>query len=767
MQKNDSRKTLRSLFCDEKYDYIFIPRIQRDYAQGRNNEEARVIRENILDDVASGKVLSWGIIFGVSDNKSLEDGSVKKCFIPIDGQQRLTTLFLLYLYAAKRHNFDIEYIKNFNYETRNASRDFIEVLVENWNGENHASSLKDHIINQGWFLNYWILDPTVDAILNMLNSIDKRFSKNKDVFENLERISFEFLDLKSLELNETLYLKMNSRGRKLSQFDKIKSEIDKIISKCQVNANECDFHLYSDSHLITISQFADKWRYCIDRKWSDIFWDKTIHNFDRAFIAFLVNYLIASAGKDYKYANKLLDIDFKDSSFFLPWKYLNGYLMEEENCNFFLKNIASILNKVLYNFNKSEVVKELIRQPLNYTERAIQYGLLSFNGKDFASKAFNEWERFVLNYAKNTVDDKETFFAFAKRIKEEYSFHSNDILIYLSGKYNRDNYERDQLNEEYFKAFVILNGGELERTIRNSERHPLLNGRIRPLLVEDNHYNIDNFIIIWNRFIEWFGEDGKALKYVENDSESLTRRVTFATAFTKSLTRWNQLFEGIRCLDFSGGVLKEKLSRERFEPIFRRCLLSNDLTNLDELPWFNANETEGIQTKASLLQNGVIEGILSKREGEYLRFSWYHNCSCFFPHNGRINESRIGFDRISNDSWWTRNRNNVLKELMDGNFLVLEDYVSADHSVALWWGSDIRFINQHFPNILLMWDAYYNIGIVNQNKTWVKRKFKKEGQGENYLFNAVGKNAAQIEKEINLLLSEYNHEIIVDENSAH
>ena len=58
MAQNDSRKTLQILFEEEKYEYIYIPRIQRDYAQGRIDGEATVIRDNILDDVASRKPLS-------------------------------------------------------------------------------------------------------------------------------------------------------------------------------------------------------------------------------------------------------------------------------------------------------------------------------------------------------------------------------------------------------------------------------------------------------------------------------------------------------------------------------------------------------------------------------------------------------------------------------------------------------------------------------------------------------------------------------------
>lgn len=756
MSQNNSTKTLSSLFRDDCYDYIYIPRIQRDYAQGRNDEEAKVIRDNILDDVSTGRPLSWGIVFGVSEDKMIEDGTNKKCFIPIDGQQRLTTLYLLNLYGAKRHKIDFDYLQNFNYETRNASKDFIEGLVKNWHGDKNGLSLKEHIINQGWFLNYWLLDPTVDAVLNMLTSIDNRFANRKDVFENLDRISFEFLDLKSLDLNETLYLKMNSRGRKLSQFDKIKSEIDKLLSKVNVGIASCNFDLYLDSHLNSLDCFQDRWRYCIDRKWSDLFWDKTTHTFDTRFLAFIVNYLAAIAGKDYEYVDNLLNINFEDPNFFLPWKYLSTFLNTDNNADIYLKNISSILNKLVYNVEHSHIVHDLIKLPNSYQERARLFGLLSFLGNDYNTDAFKEWERFVYNYAVNTVEDKETFYAFAKRIKEEFSSHSMNILSYLSSKYDTNKYDREQLNEEYFKATIIINGGELEREIRLAERHPLLNGRIRPLIVDNNHYDSTSFIKIWKNFLEWFGLDGKMLQFKEGDTVSLSRRTVFATAFTKSITQMNQLFADNKCLDFSGNALKEKLKMQRFEPIFRRCLLCEDLNGIGELCWSNSEEIEGIQTKSTLLQNGVIEGILKHKGGEELRFRWYHNCSCFYPNNGRTNDWRIGFDRINEDPGWTRNRNHVLKFLEKRIYEIKETRVSNDNSIALWWGSDIMFINLNFPDIYLMWDAYYNIGIIHKNnRMWVKRQIRKEGQNENYLFRAVEKNTEQIEQEINRLISEY------------
>lgn len=482
----------------------------------------------------------------------------------------------------------------------------------------------------------------------------------------------------------------------------------------------------------------------------------------------MVNYLIAVAGKDYEYADNLLNVDFNDPSFFLPWKYLSAYFNADDNSVKYLQNISSILNKLLHNVDRSDIVKILIKFPNNYPERARIFGLLCFIGSDYKSDAFKEWDRFVYNYAVNTVKDKETFFAFAKKIKEEFSIHSMGILSYLAGKYDESKYEREQLNEEYFKAKIILDGGELAHQIRSAEKHPILNGRLRPLISDSNHYDSDSFIKIWMNFVEWFGIDGKKLQFKENDSVSLLQRTIFATAFTKSITQMNQLFSDNKCLDFAGNTLKEKIQRQRFEPIFRRCLLCENLDTIEELRWSNSEDTEGIQTKATLLQNGVIEGILKYKGGEDLRFRWYHNCSCFYPNNGRTNDWRIGFDRISDDAGWTRNRNHVLDFLEKRGYEIKETRVSNDNSVSLWWGSDIMFINLNFPDVYLMWDAYYNIGLIHEkNRTWIKRKIRKENQNENYLFRAVAKDAEQIESELNNLILEYIKEYSYEDQNGY
>ena len=84
----------------EKYK-VKVPIIQRDYAQGRVKNV--VICENFLravkDSIINDKTINLDFIYG-----NVED----EVFLPLDGQQRLTTLFLLHWYACIKESKDIK-----------------------------------------------------------------------------------------------------------------------------------------------------------------------------------------------------------------------------------------------------------------------------------------------------------------------------------------------------------------------------------------------------------------------------------------------------------------------------------------------------------------------------------------------------------------------------------------------------------------------------------------------------------------------------------
>ena len=122
---------------------IKIPIIQRDYVQGREN--AKSIRENFLknlfDVISKNKSLNLDFIYGTIKDNYL---------IPLDGQQRLTTIFLLHYYLALKEKKLDDNLKNklkkFTYETRISSREFCKLLIENnitSNDKNISQTIKN------------------------------------------------------------------------------------------------------------------------------------------------------------------------------------------------------------------------------------------------------------------------------------------------------------------------------------------------------------------------------------------------------------------------------------------------------------------------------------------------------------------------------------------------------------------------------------------------------------------------------------------------
>ncbi|EAL5223198.1 DUF262 domain-containing protein, partial [Campylobacter coli] len=148
----------------EEYQ-IKIPIIQRDYAQGRI--EASIIRDKFLDN----------ILVHLNNNKEMcldfIYGSVKNdVFLPLDGQQRLTTIFLLYWYSGKKEDKEIDFLKKFTYETRASSREFCQKLIqEEFNTFEDSDKLSEKIKNSSWFLYFWDNDPTIKSMLAMIDDI--------------------------------------------------------------------------------------------------------------------------------------------------------------------------------------------------------------------------------------------------------------------------------------------------------------------------------------------------------------------------------------------------------------------------------------------------------------------------------------------------------------------------------------------------------------------------------------------------------------------
>ena len=76
---------------------IAIPLIQRDYAQGRMDGDVNRVRNRFLSalhDAITDKPITLDFVYGDIDEKGV--------MTPLDGQQRLTTLFLLHWRSEER-----------------------------------------------------------------------------------------------------------------------------------------------------------------------------------------------------------------------------------------------------------------------------------------------------------------------------------------------------------------------------------------------------------------------------------------------------------------------------------------------------------------------------------------------------------------------------------------------------------------------------------------------------------------------------------------
>lgn len=261
---------------------VKIPLIQRDYAQGRESEiDLRNSFINKIKEIFNEEVekLNLDFVYGYTEknNQSKED------FIPLDGQQRLTTLWLLHWYFASKEgiltkedtiNGIRQVLLNFTYETRISSKRFCENLVNNpiQNLES-IELLKDEIIDSSWFMSSWEYDPTIIAMLNMLETIHKTLADCKNVWDKLtieNLITFDYIDIKSDEfkLTDELYIKMNSRGKPLTPFENFKAIFSQLLNDKTTDY----FQLKRDYGGQQIS-YQQYFAFNIDGNWVDLFWN--------------------------------------------------------------------------------------------------------------------------------------------------------------------------------------------------------------------------------------------------------------------------------------------------------------------------------------------------------------------------------------------------------------------------------------------------------------------------------------------------------------
>lgn len=499
---------------------IEVPLIQRDYAQGRDAHKD--VREDFLGALHDAllrlvgeqgeqrRPLNLDFVYG-----SIEQTDGASRFLPLDGQQRLTTLFLLHWYLAWRDGrlrdfqdmVKAEQGSRFTYGVRPSSTEFFDALVqfdpEEDREDREAIPVKEipgvrHLLeDQPWFFLHWRSDPTIQAVLTMLDAIHGRFRDTPDtpdlyaqlVDEEPPAITFNLLPLDHFGLTDDLYIKMNARGKPLTAFETFKARFEELLQTLFPGDQR---ELGGDQ--LSVAMFFER---RIDTQWTDFFWHYQRPTFDEAAMNLVWALIRVSLDpKSEKFAadttalgEKTLGAGFTlfhDRKWLTPL-FANQLINLLEAWSKNRGELKSQLPNPDY-FDEAAFFKKAIKTPwaLTYLE-LVQFAAFVFYLTKYQDAVkqdrFQEWMRVVTNLVSNSDIERPEEFKRCLMGLQKLVPHEQAILPRLAKWENEPlGFSPQQVREEALKATLILKGDDWRARIDAAERHGYFRGQIEFLL---------------------------------------------------------------------------------------------------------------------------------------------------------------------------------------------------------------------------------------------------------------------------------------------
>lgn len=474
-----SEKALDTLFeLLDKYQ-VEVPIVQRDYAQGRQDTHANNVRSNLLNDMRTAILgeappLDLNFVYGKADGEK---------FIPIDGQQRLTTLFLLYLYAFRDDETKTPYLHKFTYETRITSREFLKKLTDNRaaifaTGKKPSVEIED----SEWFVSGWTHDPTIKSALVMLDDILAKFGSIDNLAEKLtgmggEPLVFKFLEIQDLGMEDSLYIKLNARGKPLTEFENFKARLIGRMKKLKLSYIT-DFEL------------------CFDREWTDLFWAEHKEDFDQTYNTFF-GVLLMNKGiiqDDKNWANTL-DYSKIGSEVFEMAFYTLNFLCRNPD----YKDVSFLI------FNA-------LTEGRTYTVRVLFHAVTMYlsKSKGVDNGTLNQWLRIIRNLTLNSTIDTAGLYRNAIESINNLAKNRDTLLAYFSSNGKVSGFNQQQIAEEQVKAQIIITDESFAQEIYKAEQHLYFSGQIRSALYlaknNNGEYKKEQFMQYWNKISALFDD---------------------------------------------------------------------------------------------------------------------------------------------------------------------------------------------------------------------------------------------------------------------
>jgi len=547
---NGKSLTFYGLF--DVVEAIEIPILQRDYAQGRKEEdEVRTLFLNSLfqalnNNDESRQPLDLDFVYG-----NIEEGQ-SKAFSVLDGQQRLTTLFLLHWYLAIQHGHIAEFRERFvnsekrsrfTYKTRPSTTEFFDALTAK-DIQLSDEVISNQIKNSQWFYLSWQKDPTVQACLNMLDAIQALFYKNDiDFYEriintNKPYITFQFLDLHSFGLSDELYIKMNARGKPLTTFENFKAKLEQKIKSFEGPWPE--YTLFFKESASGYDYFIHK----VDTDWADLFWPyRNSCSDDDTFDDELMNFIRLIIAYQYLVDHKDLPIDLHKNGGVLfgpngKLKPLTLPQYEELGClnkEFIIRLINFLdliyrdglidnrINNYLdtdFYYDEHKTFKNVLNNDASYDDKLRFYAFYSYVAKSPTTEELREWLRVIFNLTENTIINTTDEFIKALFAIDKLYRKDNHILEILANDIEITGFAGPQIVEEKIKSHLLLRSTEWREAIISAEQHSFLKGQI-------------GCIFNFSEVLSYYREHNHCNWTQEEDGEYLGRFIRYSKAIQR------------------------------------------------------------------------------------------------------------------------------------------------------------------------------------------------------------------------------------------
>ena len=517
--------TLAELFSGERR--IIIPDLQRDYCWGdENNTKSTGERGELVSDFVNNLLAQFNDYKTKNDKECLNLGLFYGYEIPAnhiqlcDGQQRLTTLYLLLGMINKKtieqkengqltegklrchliSDFEFKHDDKepyLNYAIREASLYFLSDLVCRFFIGN-TDKVKN-IKSADWYFDYYNLDPSIQSMLKALAKIEKILGDDSnsslDFLEFgdwlINKVTFLYFDMENRKNGEETFVVINTTGESLSSTQNLKPLV--LQEKNANFDNTC---------------FIDGGK-GIDKCWEDIetwFWQKRKGDNDTADAGFaeflrwisIIEQVDKSAPKEEQtdsikkliqlvLQGKHCDFPYKEISFEKIYKYWKAlvWLEDKSNLSFAENYLSPSVNKDVNNRNAIGQNDCFVLLPvLKYIYENIS-SVESDTNKQRNAKRICEFFKNLIRID-NVQKSVNPLFGNTIEIINLILNKKGDLVDLLDPDVDVSNISKQILTEEEKKKLEILKNSKdrenVEDAFWKAQEHSIWSGEILPII---------------------------------------------------------------------------------------------------------------------------------------------------------------------------------------------------------------------------------------------------------------------------------------------